>query len=139
MAIRIEREFSSKLQILRLYVNTPYFGRGQYGIEAASRAYFGKPSKELALHQVAFLVALINKPALPDRLSTRNQGMKTPDEIKQANWQLVLRGTRRVLSLMLDNGAITNMEYAQASDAVDRALAKEMLPRGKGCAANDYF
>lgn len=139
MALRIEREFPSKYRLLRMYVNTPYFGRGQYGIEAASRAYFGKSSKELALHQVAFLVALINKPALPDRLSTKNQGAKTPDEIKQANWQLVLRGTRRVLSLMLDNGAITHMEYAQASDAVDRTLAKEMLPRGKGCGANDYF
>jgi membrane peptidoglycan carboxypeptidase len=139
MALRIEREFPSKYQLLRMYVNTPYFGRGQYGIEAASRAYFGKPAKELALHQVAFLVALINKPALPDRQSMRNQGARTLDEIKQANWQLVLRGTRRVLSRMLDNDAITNMEYAQASDAVDRMLAKEMLPRGKGCGASDYF
>lgn len=49
------------------YVNMPYSGRGQYGIEAASRAYFGKPAKDLLLHQVAFIVALINKPALPDR------------------------------------------------------------------------
>ena len=48
-------------------MNMPYSGRGQYGIEAASRAYFGKPAKDLLLHQVAFIVALINKPALPDR------------------------------------------------------------------------
>jgi hypothetical protein len=47
----------------------PYFGRGQYGIEAASRAYFGKPARELVLHQAAFIVALINRPALPDRSS----------------------------------------------------------------------
>ena len=37
MALRIEREFS-RPQLLLRYVNLPYFGRGQYGIEAASRA-----------------------------------------------------------------------------------------------------
>ncbi len=66
MALRIEREFSRQ-DLLVKYVNMPYFGRGQYGIEAASRAYFGKPAKDLTLPQVAFIVALINKPALPDR------------------------------------------------------------------------
>jgi membrane peptidoglycan carboxypeptidase len=50
MALRIEREFSRQ-QLLLKYVNMPYFGRGQYGIEAASRAYFGKPAADLALHQ----------------------------------------------------------------------------------------
>ena len=44
MALRIEREFS-RPELLLKYVNMPYFGRGQYGIEAASRAYFGKPAK----------------------------------------------------------------------------------------------
>ena len=56
MALRIEREFS-RSELLLKYVNMPYFGRGQYGIEAASRAYFGKPAKDLALHQVAFIVS----------------------------------------------------------------------------------
>jgi len=139
MAIRIEREFPSKLQVLRLYVNTPYFGRGQYGIEAASRAYFGKPARDLALHQVAFIVSLINKPALPDRQSTRDKRAKTPDEIKKANWQMVLLGTRRVLGLMLDDDSITDLEYARAAEFVDRTLAKEMLPRGRSCGANEYF
>src|SRR5439155_375328 len=60
VAVRIEREFS-RPELLLKYVNMPYFGRGQYGIEAASRAYFGKPAKDLALHQAAFIVALINK------------------------------------------------------------------------------
>jgi hypothetical protein len=61
MALRIEREFPRQ-ELLVKYVNMPYFGRGQYGIEAASRAYFGKPAKELTLPEVAFVVALINKP-----------------------------------------------------------------------------
>lgn len=139
MALRIEQEFPSKHQLLRLYVNTPYFGRGQYGIEAASRAYFGKPAKDLELHRVAFIVSLINKPALPDRQSTKDHGAKTPDEIKKANWQMVLSGTRRVLGRMLDNEYITDLEYASAAERVDRKLGTEILNRGKSCGANDYF
>ena len=77
MALRIEREFSRQDLLLK-YVNMPYFGRGQYGIEAASRAYFGKPAKDLALHQVAFIVSLINKPALPDRSFATDPLLKTP-------------------------------------------------------------
>ena len=77
MALRIEREFSRQ-ELLVKYVNMPYFGRGQYGIEAASRAYFGKPAKDLTLPQVAFIVALINKPALPDRSFATDPLLKTP-------------------------------------------------------------
>lgn len=139
MALRIEREFPSKRQVLRLYVNTPFLGRSQYGIEAASRTYFGKPAKELELHQVAFIVSLIPKPGLPDRQFTKDQRLKTIDEIKKANWQMALRRTRHVLGRMLEEGSIADTEYARAAEAVDRALAKEMLPRGKGCGANDYF
>ena len=85
MALRIEREFSRQ-ELLLKYVNMPYFGRGQYGIEAASRAYFGKPAKDLTLHQVAFIVALINKPALPDRSFATDPLLKTREEIRDANW-----------------------------------------------------
>ena len=84
-ALRIEREFTHE-QLLVKYVNMPYFGRGQYGIEAASRAYFGKPAKELALHQAAFIVALINKPALPDRAFATDPLIKVRDAVRDANW-----------------------------------------------------
>src|SRR5450759_4715510 len=95
MALRIEREVSKEELILK-YVNLPYFGRGQYGIEAASRAYFGKPAKDLALQQVAFIVALINKPALPDRSIAVDPMLKARDEIHDANWAEAARGTNPV-------------------------------------------
>ena len=41
LAQRVERRYS-KDEILELYLNTIYFGHGAYGVEAASRAYFGK-------------------------------------------------------------------------------------------------
>src|SRR5205809_1334246 len=138
MALRIEHEFS-RPQLLLKYVNMPYFGRGQYGIEAASRAYFGKPARDLALHQAAFIVALINKPALPDRSFAMDPLLKTRDEIHDANWSEAARGTTRVLGLMLDQGVITDVEYARAANLVERSLRKEIVSTVIGCGTHDYF
>ena len=139
MALRIEREFSRQ-ELLLKYVNLPYFGRGQYGIEAASRAYFGKPAKQLALHQAAFIVALINRPALPDRAFALDPQLKTRDEIQDANWAEAARGTTRVLGLMADEGVITDVEYARAANLVERSLRKEIIPTGGGgCGIHDHF
>src|SRR5438552_4575624 len=129
MALRIEREFSRQ-QLLLKYVNMPYFGRGQYGIEAASRAYFGKPAKDLTLHQAAFIVALINRPALPDRAFAMDPLLKTRDEIRDANWAEAARGTTRVLGLMSDQGVITDVEYERAANLVERSLRKEIVSPG---------
>ena len=138
MALRIEREFSRQ-ELLLKYVNMPYFGRGQYGIEAASRAYFGKPAKELALHQVAFIVSLINRPALPDRSFALDPLLKTREEIQGANWAEAVRGATRVLGLMADEGVITDVEYGRAANLVERSLRKEIIPPGMGCGTHDHF
>jgi len=138
MALRIEREFSRQ-ELLLKYVNMPYFGRGQYGIEAASRAYFGKSAKDLALHQVAFIVALINKPALPDRSFALDPLLKTRDAIQDANWAEAVRGTTRVLGLMADEGVITDVEYARTASLVERSLRQEIVPQGMGCGTHDHF
>src|SRR5438067_315502 len=138
MALRIEREFS-RPELLLKYVNMPYFGRGQYGIEAASRAYFGKPSSDLALHQAAFIVALINKPALPDRTFAMDPLLKTREEVRDANWGEAARGTTRVLGLMLDQGAITDVDHSRAANLVERALRKEIVASVIGCGTHDHF
>lgn len=137
-ALRLERAFSRRDLLLK-YVNMPYFGRGQYGIEAASRAYFGKPAKDLALHQAAFIVALINKPALPDRAFATDPMLRTAAEIHDANWAEAARATMRVLDLMLDQGAIGAVEHARAAGLVEKTLRKEILPRSTGCGTHDYF
>jgi len=138
MALRIEREFSRK-ELLLSYVNMPYFGRGQYGIEAASRAYFGKPASELALHQAAFIVALINKPALPDRSFATDPLLRTRAQIHDANWAEAARGTVRVLDLMRDQRAIGDVEFERAANLVQTSLRKEIVARGTGCGTRDHF
>ena len=68
MAFRIEMEMT-KEKILELYMNRIYFGSGLYGVEAASRAYFGKPASDMDLSEAALLAGLIRS---PNRLSPFN-------------------------------------------------------------------
>lgn len=58
----IENEYT-KEQILELYLNKVYFGDGLYGVEAASRGYFGKSAKDLAVDEAALLAGLIQSPS----------------------------------------------------------------------------
>jgi penicillin-binding protein 1A len=61
LAIEIEQRFS-KDQIFTFYANQVNFGHGNYGVEAASRFYFGKPAKELTLPEAALLAGLPQRP-----------------------------------------------------------------------------
>ena len=74
VAARVERTLS-KAEILELYLNSVYFGRGSWGIEMAARAYFGKPANELTLEEGALLAGLIKGPNYfnPDRHPGRAQ------------------------------------------------------------------
>ncbi|GAA4875967.1 transglycosylase domain-containing protein [Serinicoccus chungangensis] len=65
IAVKIDNEFS-KDQILENYLNTIYFGRGAYGIQTASQAYFGKDVSELTVEEGAFLAGVTNAPSLFD-------------------------------------------------------------------------
>ncbi|WP_432421388.1 transglycosylase domain-containing protein [Nocardia carnea] len=62
ISAKMAREWS-KDEILHSYLNTIYFGRGAYGIEAGARAYFGKPVAELSVAEGAVLAALIRSPS----------------------------------------------------------------------------
>ena len=53
----------SKDQVLQSYLNIIYFGRGAYGIAAASKAYFDKPVEQLRVAEGALLAALIQRPS----------------------------------------------------------------------------
>lgn len=64
-AIQLEQNFT-KDEILEFYLNVVYFGRGSYGISAASQIYFGKPPADLTLGEVATLIAMLKGPAYYD-------------------------------------------------------------------------
>ncbi|MCK1495551.1 transglycosylase domain-containing protein, partial [Bradyrhizobium sp. 180] len=61
VASRMERALT-KAEILELYLNSIYLGRGTWGIEMAARSYFGKPAKALSALEGALLAALAKGP-----------------------------------------------------------------------------
>ena len=61
VAFEIERRYS-KEQILTMYANEIYFGHGNYGVEAASRYYFGKSIQGLTLAEAALLAGIVQRP-----------------------------------------------------------------------------
>lgn len=62
LATYIESAYS-KDDILEMYLNKVYFGDGLYGVEAASRGYFSKPARDLAVEEAALLAGLIQSPS----------------------------------------------------------------------------
>ncbi|QBJ98665.1 penicillin-binding protein [Rhodococcus sp. ABRD24] len=74
----------SKDDILAAYLNTIYFGRGAYGIAAASNAYFGKPVEQLSVAEGAVLASVIQLPSALDP--------ETNPTGAQARWNYVLDG-----------------------------------------------
>ncbi|MFL6850017.1 MAG: transglycosylase domain-containing protein [Sphingomicrobium sp.] len=62
LALAIERKFS-KDQILELYLNRVYFGGGAYGIDAASRKFFGHGADRLSLGEAAIIAGLVKAPS----------------------------------------------------------------------------
>ena len=101
LAVKLERTLD-KRQILTRYLNEVYFGRGAYGVEAASRAYFGVGVKNLQLPQAAYLAGLIRAPERAD-------ATKDPAE--------ATRRRATVLKAMTEEGYITEAE-AELAGAV---------------------
>jgi penicillin-binding protein 1A len=62
LALALERKFS-KDQILELYLNRVYFGGGAYGIDAASRTFFGHGAERLKLGEAAIIAGLVKAPS----------------------------------------------------------------------------
>ncbi len=97
-AIQIEKTYT-KDEILVMYLNISYFGRGSYGIESAARNYFGKPASQLNLQESALLIALLRNPTFYDPI--RNP------ENSYSRRNLILR-------IMSETGYITATEYQTA-------------------------
>ncbi len=67
-AIQLERSFT-KDEILEFYLNVVYFGRGAYGIQAASQVYFGKQPAELTLGEISTMIAVLKGPGYYDPIN----------------------------------------------------------------------
>jgi monofunctional biosynthetic peptidoglycan transglycosylase len=79
---QLERRLS-KRRILELYLNVVEFGPGLYGVEAASRRYFGKPAAEVTDDEAAALAAALPSPATWHPGSTRSGYRRHVETIKR--------------------------------------------------------
>src|SRR5207244_683278 len=61
LAIQIEKRYTKK-EIFTIYCNQMYLGHGAYGVEAASRLYFGKSNKQLTLEEAALIAGIFQTP-----------------------------------------------------------------------------
>ena len=98
IANQIENGYT-KQDILAMYLNQVNYGSGAYGVEAAAEVYFNKHVKQLDLAQCALLAGLPNRPNdfSPYKDKTAAKGQR-----------------KRVLDQMLEQGKITQKQYAQA-------------------------
>ncbi len=112
LARRIEAE-KSKDEILEFYVNRIFFGSGLYGIERASRAYFGKSAENLSPGEGAMLAGIIRS---PNRFSPFR------------NWTGAIAERDTVLSRMVIKQAITQ-EQADAAKREEMAVAAQPAVR----------
>ncbi|MFB7026963.1 MULTISPECIES: transglycosylase domain-containing protein [unclassified Streptomyces] len=86
IAIRLGRE-KSKQDILQGYLNTSYFGRNAYGVQAAARAYYGKDVERLDTAEGAYLASLLKAPSAYDVITHPENRAKAV-----ARWHYVLDG-----------------------------------------------
>ncbi|GAA4351024.1 transglycosylase domain-containing protein [Angustibacter luteus] len=80
IALKIEKN-ESKDKILENYLNTIYFGRGAYGVQAASRAYFGVDVSKLTLSQSALLASIVRSPGLYDPVTHKDNAQARMDYV----------------------------------------------------------
>lgn len=101
LALELESRYS-KDRLLELYLNHIYLGHGAYGVEAASRTYFGKSVRELTLPEAALLAALPRAP-------TSYSPFDHPD--------LARRRRAHVLARMVEQGVLSPAEARRANAA----------------------
>ncbi|MFE0425231.1 transglycosylase domain-containing protein, partial [Streptomyces sp. NPDC058953] len=85
IALKVDRE-KSKDEILAGYINTSYYGRGAYGIQAAAQAYYRVDAADLNVSQAAYLAALLQAPNQYDWALASETGKKLVTE----RWGYVL-------------------------------------------------
>jgi penicillin-binding protein 1A len=99
--------YYSKDDILELYLNKVYFGDGLYGVEAASRGYFGKSSSDLTVDEAALLAGLIQSPS---------------SYAPTGNLDRAIARRNLVLHTMMTSGAIDEATAARARRAPVRLV-----------------
>jgi membrane carboxypeptidase/penicillin-binding protein len=123
VAVRIDRDIS-KDEILEIYINSIYLGRGSWGIDMAAQSYFKKPASALTLPEATLLAALAKGPVYfsPDRYPRRARE-------RQAY----------VLKRLEEDKVITPEQIADATGVVYKIVPYERPRRSAGFYFTDHI
>jgi penicillin-binding protein 1A len=116
LALWLEKQLT-KDEILSAYLNRVYLGSGVYGVDAASRLYFGKPAQDVNLREAAMLAGLLKAPS-----------RYAPN----TNPELAAQRVKVVLSAMVDAGYITEEEAREG-------ILSEPLPEKKPLESDSIY
>ncbi len=113
-ALQIERTYS-KDEILEMYLNQMEYGRGGYGVQAASHAWFGKNVEDITIEESALLIGLLQMP----------YGYYSPDRDPEA----AVKRRNVVLSSMVSCGYLTKSAYDSLSQLDLGVIDKNSTPQ----------
>ncbi|QKW08891.1 penicillin-binding protein [Streptomyces sp. NA04227] len=109
ISLKVDRKMS-KDEILAGYLNTSYYGRGAYGIQAAAQAYYGVDARDLNVAQGAYLAALLQAPSAYDWHAATDNGKARV----KARWNYVLNNM--VEEDWLDKGKRSGLTFPVPKD-----------------------
>ncbi|MFF7185340.1 transglycosylase domain-containing protein [Streptomyces sp. NPDC008222] len=146
ISLKLDRK-KTKDYILAGYINTSYYGRGAYGIQAASQAYYRKDAKDLTVEEGAYLASLLQAPNQYDWAIASDTGKK----LVQARWNYVLNNM--VQMHWLDAGQRQSMKFEVPKapkgapgmqgqtgylvDAANAELEKQLVTQGTASSLGD--
>ena len=109
LAPELEKTYS-KADIMEFYCNTNFYGHQCYGVQAASRYYFGKSAAELEVYEAAVLVGISNSPSTYDPITHPDAALKKRNE---------------VLKSMLEVNMLSQEEYTKATNQPLRIIQEQ--------------
>ncbi|MER7276872.1 transglycosylase domain-containing protein [Dactylosporangium sp. NPDC000244] len=133
IALKLNQQYS-KDEIMTMYLNVVYFGRGAYGVEAAAQAYFGKPAKDLKTNEAMLLAGLIKNPE-------GNSGKGSPfdpniDKTQAQERFNYIKGQMIKLNFVPQAESDTRMKFPDnvitPADARKRSVAAQNLDKPEG-------
>ncbi|MFF3515919.1 transglycosylase domain-containing protein [Streptomyces sp. NPDC002573] len=146
ISLKLDRK-KTKDYILAGYINTSYYGRGAYGIQAAAQAYYRKDAKDLTVEEGAYLASLLQAPNQYDWAIASDTGKK----LVQARWNYVLNNM--VQMRWLDAGQRQSMKFEVPKapkgapgmqgqtgylvDAANAELEKQLVAQGTASSLGD--
>jgi membrane peptidoglycan carboxypeptidase len=134
LAVKLDKKYS-KNQILEYYLNTIYFGRGSYGIQAAAKTYFGVNASQLTAEQGAVIAGLIRSPNYLDpRVSPRAANLRwheVLDTMVRQGWLPASRaGASATMPVTLEKKSAASGALNPQASYIRDAVLKELNAHG---------